>query len=117
MSRSDCLQLLTRHVPRADVNASGGRDVRGKPVKGADLEDWSRWSGGVENGFTFLLYVDPFLYRKGQFPRGVTSTDIPIGVIHYDARTGDLSLDGEVVNDGDRAQLVRQCTEALDRPR
>jgi len=58
----DC-QILTDHIPDADVTYKGGVDVRGRPVKPADLSPAPNL--GLKDQISFLLILDVAEENRG----------------------------------------------------
>lgn len=112
VTKDQCLGLLAPHRPSDDVIFRPGVDARGNRVAPADLEDWSRWSGGVEESFVFYLSIDPFDRRGNSRLRRLDSPHLPLGALAYDARTGIMTLDGQPISGDQQADLVRACRAA-----
>ena len=100
-------RLLERHVPAPDVAYEPGVDVHGDPVTPADLTPRIR----VPRHFAFDVTVDPFDYSGHDRRAGsrFEGTDMPVGEVAVDTRTGEVTYEGQVVRAADRKALVLAC--------
>ncbi|OHC75480.1 MAG: hypothetical protein A3G18_09625 [Rhodospirillales bacterium RIFCSPLOWO2_12_FULL_58_28] len=106
MSSDDCRRLL-KHEPAADVAFEPGVDVRGKKVKGADMED--RPPVAVSKIFEFNITRDFSAYGG--------ATDTPVGAVRYDASSGRLTFNDQPLIDADKAELTAACRQSLQKGR
>lgn len=106
MSSDDCRRLV-KHAPAADVAFEPGVDVRGKKVKGADME--GRPPLTLPKVFEFNIAKDFSAYGG--------STDTPVGVIKYDAVNGGLTFNDQPLTDAGEAELAAKCRQLLQEGR
>jgi len=107
-------RILTAHIPRDDVSYQGGVDVRGKPVKPADL--YERPDFGLKDKISFALILDVAANNQAgakaqkqfqEYP-GLQG-DVYLGQIVV--KEGKATLDGKPLAGGDRTALYRFCAK------
>ncbi|ABC22375.1 hypothetical protein [Rhodospirillum rubrum] len=110
ITESDC-RRLTAHYPEPGVAYEAGHDVNGRPVVGADLEDYSALTGGVERGFSFQIAIDPFAQAGMTPPAAFQSPSIYIGRLDYDVASGQAMMNGRPLDNGAGAVIAQACRE------
>ncbi|GEO80580.1 hypothetical protein [Pararhodospirillum oryzae] len=108
VTAADCARLVA-YEPGPDVAYRPGVDVHGNPVAPADLEDWSRWTGGVEKGFVLPLAIDPFAASGLSAPHGLSQPAVSIGTLAYDVASGRMTLDGAPLSDPQTSAIAAAC--------
>lgn len=102
VSKRDC-QRLIKHAPSADVTYKAGVDVRGKKVKGADLNPSTIQ---VPKQITIPLGME-FAGKYG-IGAGYDATST-VGTIKYDLASGGLTYNGKPLTDSDTRAIERAC--------
>lgn len=72
----DC-RILTEHIPKNDVAYKAGVDVRGRPVKPADISPAQDF--GLNDGISFLLILDVAEENRGLQNGGLQNRDLQNG--------------------------------------
>ncbi len=112
-------RILTEHIPADDVSYKGGVDVRGKPVKPADLTPTTDF--GLKDRISFLLILDVAKEsRPGHRPPG-QFTDYPglegrISLGQILIRDGKVTLDGKPLAARNRQALTEFCQKSRNLP-
>ncbi len=104
VSKRDC-QRLIKHAPSADVAYKAGVDVRGKKVKGADLNPSTIQ---VPKEITIPLGME-FAGKYG-IGAGYDAT-ATVGTIKYDLASGGLTYNGKPLTDSDTRAIERACAQ------
>jgi hypothetical protein len=108
--RQDCLRMV-EHRPDPGVEYKPGRDVRGKPVPPADLPGSSLRLEPADE-VEFEISFNPLLGGPaGRFG----STELYVGTVRFDLKTGEATFNGVPLSDPEQAELSRKCSEALRR--
>ena len=106
VSKRDCKRLV-RHSPGADVEYKPGVDVRGRKVAAADAGGAPKLR--LPNVFEFDLKFAPI--SSGL----LKDTEMAVGKVRFDVKSGRLTYDGQPLNDAQQADLGRQCRQMLSR--
>ncbi len=106
ISEGDCARLA-RHHPADDVTYLPGRDVRGKPVVPADLDDGN--SLILPGAVVIPIEVD--LFERFGIPAEETSFkgDIFIGEVVVDVASGRAFFNGQPLQSEAEAELAARC--------
>ncbi len=106
ISEGDCARLA-RHHPAGDVTYQPGRDVRGKPVVPADLDDGN--SLILPGAVVIPIEVD--LFERFGIPAEETSFkgDIFIGEVVVDVASGRAFFNGQPLQSEAAAELAARC--------
>ncbi len=106
ISEGDCARLA-RHHPAGDVTNQPGRDVRGKPVVPADLDDGN--SLILPGAVVIPIEVD--LFERFGIPAEETSFkgDIFIGEVVVDVASGRAFFNGQPLQSEAEAELAARC--------
>ncbi len=106
ISEGDCARLA-RHHPAGDVTYQPGRDVRGKPVVPADLDDGN--SLILPGAVVIPIEVD--LFERFGIPAEETSFkgDIFIGEVVVDVASGRAFFNGQPLQSEAEAELAARC--------
>jgi hypothetical protein len=109
VKRDDCRRLV-QHRPDPDVAYKPGVDVRGKPVKPADLP------GGLNlepaDDVEFEISFNPL--RGGTGGR-FGSTELYVGRVKVDLKSGAVTFNDIPLTDPEQAELAAKCREILRR--
>lgn len=110
LSKGDC-DRLARHYPSGDVAFQPGRDVRGKPVAPADLEDDS----GLILPEAVIIPIEVDMFRRFGLPANQASFkgDIFIGEVVVDVASGRATFNGQPLQSEEEAQLAALCQRSL----
>ncbi len=106
ISEGDCARLA-RHHPAGDVTYQPGRDVRGKPVVPADLDDGN--SLILPGAVVIPIEVD--LFERFGIPAEETAFkgDIFIGEVVVDVASGRAFFNGQPLQSEAEAELAARC--------
>jgi hypothetical protein len=106
--RVDC-QRMVEHRPDPGIDYKPGRDVRGKAVPPADLP-----GSGLQlepaDQVEFEISFNPL---QGGSAGRFGSTELFVGTVQFDLRTGQATFNGVPLSDPEQAELSRKCSEAL----
>ena len=108
LSRAEC-ELLTRHVPDADVAYRPGIDAAGQPVVPADLAPPGK-------ALPDRIVID--LKRPlGQVPQitapaALAQSDVNLGQIAVDVASGQVLLNGRPVESDVESSMIAACRKA-----
>jgi hypothetical protein len=108
--RADCLRLVP-HDPDPDVAYKPGVDVRGKPVAPADLPD-SGLQIELPDQVEFDISFSPF---RGTTASRFGDTDLYVGTVRYNLKTGEATLNGAPLTVPQKAEIAARCREVLRR--
>lgn len=110
---------LTDYIPADDVAYKGGVDVRGRPVKGADLAPAADL--GRQDNISFLLILDILKEKQGagKLPKAIKDNpglrgEITFGRIRI--KDGVATLDGKPLAAQPRKDLYEFCQKSKKLP-
>ncbi|MDG1709238.1 MAG: hypothetical protein P8H03_10780 [Emcibacteraceae bacterium] len=107
---SDC-QLLTPHVPDADVEYKPGKDVRGRDIVPADIGGGDALGLG-NNGYSFYMTHDALKESGVAEEYGLTgSQEGKIILGQVTVRDGDVFWNGNSLQEADRNSIYMLCNE------
>jgi hypothetical protein len=109
--RADCLALVP-HQPAPDVAYRPGVDVRGRPVAPADLPG-STLQVEVPDQVEFEVSFSPL---RGAAGGRFGDTELYVGTVRYNLKTGEATLNGVPLSDPQKAEIAARCREVLGRP-
>ena len=109
--RDDCRRMVEHH-PVPGIDYRPGTDVRGKPVAPADLPG-SGLRLEAADEVEFDISFNP-LHGGSQGRFG--TTELFVGTVRFDLKTGAATFNGVPLSDPQQAELARKCSEALRRP-
>jgi len=104
ISRTDC-QRLIEHKARSDVAYQPGVDVRGRQVAPAQGPDTADLGALVPEILEFSIALNPLKGGAAQFGE----TSLGVGVIQFDMKKRQATLDGVALNRGDTRKLLEEC--------
>ncbi len=99
IAEKDCRWLST-HIPTDDVAYRPGVDVKGKPVRSADLESTDRLVLPEQIELEILIPTRVFRPIRLEGKAGTISVDI---------KTGKVSYNDQVLNDPEKDRLAGFC--------
>ena len=101
---------MVAHVPDPRVDYVPGKDVRGRPVAPADLDDSVR----IALPEIIVIDIEVELQDRFGFPANASSfeADANIGVVEV-APDGTARFNGQPLQDDAQAALTRRCQEIL----
>jgi len=110
ISKKDC-RWLVRHQPAANVAYQPGVGVNGRRVKPADLNPDSQIK--LPPVIAIPLHV-PLrdLLKKGATSQ-VGSSEVGVGLVTVDRRSGEVKYEGQTLAGGDSSRLVPACRNLL----
>ncbi len=110
VAKQDC-RWLVRHQPAADVAYKPGVDVRGRPVKPADLE--TNRQVDLPPVIAIPLHV-PLgnLLKKGS-STVVDSSEVGAGLVTVDRRSGEVKYEGKTLVPAESRRMVAACRKLL----
>ena len=108
--RADCLALVP-HQPDPDVAYKPGVDVRGRPVAPADLPG-SRLRVDLPDQVEFDVSFSPL---RGAAGNRFGDTELYVGTVRYNLKTGEATLNGVPLSDPQKAEIAARCREVLRR--
>lgn len=108
LSREDCRRLV-EHRPDPGIDHRPGVDVRGKPVPPADLPG-SGLRLEPADEIEFEISFNPL---EGGSAGRFGSTELFVGTVRFDLKTGAAAFNGVPLSDPEQAELSRKCSEAL----
>lgn len=112
VAKQDC-RWLVRHQPAADVAYKPGVDVRGRPVKPADLE--SNRQVDLPPVIAIPLHVPlGHLLKKGS-STVVDSSEVGAGLVTVDRRSGEVKYEGQTLRPAESRRMVAACRSLLRR--
>ncbi len=106
--RADCARLV-EHRSAPDVAYKPGVDVRGKKVAPADLPGRSaaiKAPKQVEIAISF----NPL---RGAAGSRFDSSELIVGTVQFDLKTGAATFNGQPLTDPEQAELARKCQRVL----
>ena len=103
VTKSECKRLI-RHSASADVAYQAGVDVRGKKVKGADLNGGSRIKNPKEISFNYGIDLNE---KYGLGSSGAMSGTATLGRVKV--KGGRVYWNGEPMDGRDQAAIERAC--------
>lgn len=104
ISRTDC-QRLIEYKARDDVAYQPGVDVRGRPVVPAQGPDAPDMGDLVPEMLEFSIALNPLKGGAARFG----DTSLAVGVIRFDMKKRQATLDGIPLNRGDTRKLLEEC--------
>lgn len=107
ISRTDC-QRLIEHKARSDVAFQPGVDVRGRKVVPAQGPDTPDMGALVPDMLEFPIALNPLKGGAARFGE----TSLGVGVIRFDMKKRQATLDGVPLNRGDTQKLLEECRRA-----
>ena len=108
ISTADCRRLV-RHTPRPDVTYRPGVDVRGRPVKSADLNPNSI---KLPEEIAIDITVNIFDLLGRTAPRGLgRGSEARLGTVVY--QRGRLTFNGEPLGDDAEAAIAAACKKQV----
>ncbi len=108
MSRDHC-RWLVEHIPADDVAYKPGVDVRGKPVKPADLN--SSATMAIPRNVDIDLTLPHLLSDKLVRLYGRLKAEARVGYVTVDTKTGDATYNGKTLRDPETAELITFCRD------
>ena len=110
VTRADC-QMLTPHVPNADVEYRPGKDVRGRDIVPADIGGGDALGLGV-NGYSFYMTHDA-LKESGKAEKYGLSQNQEGKIIlgQVTVKGGDVFWNGSSLREADRNSIYMLCDE------
>jgi len=109
VNRNDCQQAV-EYRPAPGVEYQPGVDVRGRPVRPADVESTPRLNLPNELTFNLTVRLSDYLART---PRGLSDSVAPIGKLTV--RGNQVLFNDEPLSPRDREAVIAACREALSR--
>lgn len=111
ITKTDCSRLV-RHTPSADVAYQAGRDVKGRPVAGADLpgSGAAAMPNLVPDVLEIPLSIKP-MSGAGYASHGLGDSQVGIGTVKYDMAKGTFTLNGQPMGDPDQQALAEACAK------
>lgn len=107
---ADC-QLLTPHVPDADVEYKPGKDVRGRDIVPADIGGGNVLGLGV-HGYSFYMTHDALKESGAAGQYGLTgSQEGKIILGQVTVKDGDVLWNGTSLREADRNSIYMLCDE------
>ena len=106
--RRDC-QKLVEYQPDPSVAYSPGVDVRGKSVAPADLPG-SGMTVQLPEQIEFDISFNPL---KGAARRRFGNTELYVGTVGYDLKTGEATFNGVPLSNPEKDEIARRCREVL----
>ncbi|MCC3860874.1 hypothetical protein [Pseudemcibacter aquimaris] len=104
--------LLTPHIPDADVEYNPGKDVRGRDVVPADLNGGGDSLGIGQNGYSFYLTHDALRDANLNEKYGLTgSQEGKIILGQVTVKDGDVLWNGASLREADRNRIYMLCDE------
>ena len=110
ISRTDC-QRLIEHKARDDVAYQPGVDVRGRKVVPAEGPDAADMGALVPEMLAFSIALNPLKGGAARFG----DTSLSVGVIQFDMKKRQATLDGVPLNRGDTRKLLEECRRAVEK--
>ena len=110
ISRTDC-QRLIEHKARDDVAYQPGVDVRGRKVVPAEGPDAADMGALVPEMLAFSIALNPLKGGAARFG----DTSLSVGVIQFDMKKRQATLDGVPLNRGDTRKLLKECRRAVEK--
>ena len=108
IARVDCQQLV-QHRPDPGVAYRPGADVRGRPVAPADLP-----GSGIPLPLPDQVEFDvSFNPLRGTAGGRFDQTDLHVGRIRYDLRTGDVTFNGVPLSGPQKDEIAYRCRQVL----
>ena len=108
--RADCANLVEHH-PTPGTTYQPGVDVRGKRVAPADLPG-SNFSVVVPENVEFDVSFNPL---RGKAAQRFKRSELIVGRVRFDLRTGRATFNGQPLNDPEQAELALKCQRAIQR--
>jgi hypothetical protein len=112
VSKQDC-RWLVRHRPSADVAYKPGVDVRGRPVKPADLE--SNQQVDLPPVIAIPLHVPLGNVLKKGSSTAVDSSEVGAGLVTVDRRSGEVKYEGKTLAPAEAKRMTAACRKLLRR--
>jgi hypothetical protein len=110
VTSADC-QLLTPHVPNADVEYNPGKDVRGRDVAPADIDGGNALGLG-QNGYSFYMTHDALKESAQSEMFGLAdSQEGKIVLGQVTVLNGDVLWNVTSLGETDRNRLYMLCDE------
>ena len=110
ISKKDC-RWLVRHQPSADVAFQPGVGVNGRRVKPADLDPGRQIKLPPVIAIPLQVPLSSLL-KKGTSSQ-VGSSDVGVGLVTVDRRSGEVTYEGRSLAGGDSDRLVLACRKLL----
>lgn len=110
LSKSDC-DRLARHYPADDVTYQPGRDVRGKPVAPANLDNGANGNGGLILPEAVIIPIEVDMFDRFGIPANDANFkgDIFIGEVVVDVASGRATFNGQPLQNDAEAELAALC--------
>jgi hypothetical protein len=108
--REDCRRMVA-HRPDPGIDYKPGVDVRGKPVPPADLPG-SGLRLEPADEVEFEISFNPL---QGGSAGRFGSTELFVGTVRFDLKTGQATFNGVPLSGPEQAELSRKCSEVLRR--
>lgn len=110
ITKKDC-QKIAKRRPQPGAAYQGGVDVRGRKVKGADLDGGSPIK--VPNVIQFDLNADMSKYMSDNAADKLGDANAKIGTVRYDIKSGGMTFNGKRLTSPDAAEIRARCAEIL----
>lgn len=105
-------QLLTPHIPDADVEYKAGVDARGREVAPADIAGGNNQLNLGENGYSFFITHDALKDSNIAQEHGLTgSQEGKIVLGQVTVKDGDVFWNGQSLAQADRNRIYMLCNE------
>ena len=112
VSKQDCRWLVS-HRPAADVAFKPGVDVRGRPVKSADLGSTRRIK--LPRVIAIPLTVPLGSLVKSDASSLIGESEVGVGLVTVDRESGEVTYEGQSLVPAERRRLPTACRKLLRR--
>ncbi|MBT3373524.1 MAG: hypothetical protein HOA08_17885 [Rhodospirillaceae bacterium] len=110
VSKKDCRRMV-RHRPAADVAYKPGVDVRGRPVKSANLDGDKQIDLPAVIAIPLHVPLGNLLKKGSSTP--VDASEVGVGVVTVDRKTGEVMYEGKSLGNAETQQMVAACRKLL----
>ena len=102
---------MVRHRPAADVAYKPGVDVRGRPVKSANLDGDKQIDLPAVIAIPLHVPLGNLLKKGSSTP--VDASEVGVGVVTVDRKTGEVMYEGKSLGNAEPQQMVAACRKLL----
>lgn len=109
VNAGDCAAINSHH-PAPDVAFQPGVGANGRKVAPADLPG-NDFPGLVPQTLHFDVQINPLIYGRpaAASPSKFSNTQVPVGHVEVDLKTGQASLNGRPLTSGQEQALREAC--------